>query len=846
MSSAALHQLLQRPSTSWNECKVLSSSYLTRSNRMTSEHSLSPYKKFSKRRFSDGDTFGHESYVLRLQAQEEKRRCNRNLIALKDTLRKQMFDCYDPGYAAMIENFSNIVDEVISSEIESLRSGWLSALVKEVQLMQFAYQKNWPHRSTLVKFLLIVSKLSRLVEKLDYTLSFESVKLPPRHLVLADKTSFLPKCVSETSDSNDDSRESSPTPHSLMSSWSNLPPLPCEEGEGDSSSESLYCRICEELVPVEKLEVHSRGCIAAAQMDLLKIQASSQDNAIEQLLEGSGHVADSDNLEEQHKVASIQEIANKVLALNVIDSSTGPALEELLSRLLALSSEAASQHCESFLSNLAFLIHSKLATFRAYQHASSEHKICGSDYKFKIPSIRDFEILKPIGRGGYGRVYLVRKKRTGDIYAMKVLRKSDMINRNQLQNVNLERIIMSRVQNPFVVKMYYTFQTKNRLFMIMEYLNGGDLLSLLSNLGRMDEVMARKYLAEVVLALEYLHEQNIVHRDLKPDNLLISHDGHLKLTDFGLSQLGVVVHESSLGPSKKSFDSYLSDSYLEPSKAHQRRSMNNTHTRYSFVGTPDYLAPEIILGTGHGPEVDWWALGVLAYEFVTGVPPFNAETVDQIFANIVSHALYWPKIPEEMSQMMYDFISKLLIPDPSERLGARGAAEVKSHPLFADVDWDNVLNEKAVFVPRTESVEDTRYFREVKEGLEDFAISDDEPEETPKENVETILPSDSLLSSNSEEPVFDKVARSPSFECVSLPREISMPSLPTRPRSTTLASPFKNFTSVNVPSLLLLNQDLLDDSNPNLSPRTSVDSGRRRSDKAPLFRVKSERIPKRC
>jgi serine/threonine protein kinase len=293
------------------------------------------------------------------------------------------------------------------------------------------------------------------------------------------------------------------------------------------------------------------------------------------------------------------------------------------------------------------------------------------------PSIKDFKVVKPLSSGAYGRVYLVQKVATGDVYAMKVIPKPQTSLRiSQLENINRERNILASLNNPFVVNLYYTFQTKKYLFMVMEFISGGDLYNLLKNFDHFDEDMTRMYAAEVTLALEYLHKAGIVHRDLKvcqqqqqqsttlsyslrsctdwiglvwfgkPDNLLVNRDGHLKLTDFGLSRYGLL--EIDRSNMRKNPTSLLESVELSPlgvlfpfqgAEVLRNTAPGVDRRRFSLVGTPDYLAPEVILGRGHGREVDWWALGVIIYEFITGIPPFNAETQEEIFENIVSRSM---------------------------------------------------------------------------------------------------------------------------------------------------------------------------------------------------------------
>eukprot|EP00004_Rigifila_ramosa_P016164 TRINITY_DN3806_c0_g1_i3.p1 TRINITY_DN3806_c0_g1~~TRINITY_DN3806_c0_g1_i3.p1 ORF type:complete len:523 (-),score=121.83 TRINITY_DN3806_c0_g1_i3:156-1724(-) len=234
----------------------------------------------------------------------------------------------------------------------------------------------------------------------------------------------------------------------------------------------------------------------------------------------------------------------------------------------------------------------------------------------------------------------------------------------------------------------------------MEFLSGGDLCSLLKKWDCFYEEMARLYIAEAVVALEYLHSEGIVHRDLKPDNMLINHDGHIKLTDFGLSLIGLIEkRESSEGldvmsPAER-LEGLISD-------------MSN-----KAVGTPDYLAPEVVAGTQCGPDVDWWALGVILYEFLVGIPPFAGDTVEAIFDNILRREIEWPQ--EGLSPQARNLIDQLLQLDPKNRLGHGGnVAAIRSHPFFAGLDWQNLFNETPMFVPRKETVDQdpTIYFEE--------------------------------------------------------------------------------------------------------------------------------------
>lgn len=331
-------------------------------------------------------------------------------------------------------------------------------------------------------------------------------------------------------------------------------------------------------------------------------------------------------------------------------------------------------------------------------------------------SIEQFENIKLISKGAFGTVWLARKKGTEQIFAIKQLKKATIMRKNMVEHVIKEREILVRTDNPFVVKLFYAFQTPKYCFLVMEYLIGGDCGSLLENLGYFDEEMAKVYVAEAVLALEYLHGHGIVHRDLKPDNMLITAQGHIKLTDFGLSTITILEGGATSGsPSaspKAPVNAALAQDTGTDIEAAQNtlRNLSTSSEPYRVVGTPDYLSPEALLGTGYGTSVDWWALGVILFEFLTGIPPFNDEAPDLIFKNIIDHDIPWPNIPGEMSHTAAALIEKLLRTEKHERLGRNGSGEVKADPFFNGLEWDTLLLRKNLFVPAPRSPTDTGYF----------------------------------------------------------------------------------------------------------------------------------------
>ncbi|XP_049428543.1 microtubule-associated serine/threonine-protein kinase 1 isoform X1 [Epinephelus fuscoguttatus] len=315
----------------------------------------------------------------------------------------------------------------------------------------------------------------------------------------------------------------------------------------------------------------------------------------------------------------------------------------------------------------------------------------GKGRAIKPPTEEDFQSIKLISNGAYGAVYLVRHRETRQRFAMKKINKQNLILRNQIQQAFVERDILTFAENPFVVSMFCSFETRRHLCMVMEYVEGGDCATLLKNIGALPVELARMYFAETVLALEYLHNYGIVHRDLKPDNLLITSMGHIKLTDFGLSKMGLM-----------SLTTNLYEGHIEKDA---REFLDK-----QVCGTPEYIAPEVILRQGYGKPVDWWAMGIILYEFLVGCVPFFGDTPEELFGQVITDDIVWPDGDEALPADAQDLISALLQTNPLVRLGTGGAFEVKQHSFFTELDWNSLLRQKAEFIPHLESEEDTSYF----------------------------------------------------------------------------------------------------------------------------------------
>lgn len=312
-------------------------------------------------------------------------------------------------------------------------------------------------------------------------------------------------------------------------------------------------------------------------------------------------------------------------------------------------------------------------------------------------TLDDFEIIKTIGTGTFGRVCLCRERSesaasTGDqpsdddgqqveerFWALKILRIADVIRLKQVEHVKNEKNILASVRHPFIVHMRWSHRDGQALYMLLEYVCGGELFSYLRHAGRFSPSAAAFYAAEIVSALEYLHLRHVVYRDLKPENLLLDREGHLKITDFGFA----------------------------------KRLNDRTWT---LCGTPEYLAPEIIQSKGHNKAVDWWALGVLVYEMLAGFPPFFDDNPFGIYEKILAGKLEWPRTLDPVAK---DLVKKLLVADRTKRLGnmKNGADDVKRHRWFKGIDWQDVIGRKLQppIVPRVNYEGDTRNFDDYPE-----------------------------------------------------------------------------------------------------------------------------------
>lgn len=294
----------------------------------------------------------------------------------------------------------------------------------------------------------------------------------------------------------------------------------------------------------------------------------------------------------------------------------------------------------------------------------------------------DFDLLRVVGQGAFGKVFQVRKRDTGEVFAMKVMRKDRILERRHGEYVRAERDALTAVVHPYIVTLRYSFQTTTKLYLVLDFINGGHLFFQLYRAGTFDENLAKLYTAELVLAITHLHSLGFVHRDLKPENVLLDSQGHIRVTDFGLAKGNM-------------------------SDAEDQRSN-------SFIGTMEYMAPEVIAGRGHGKAVDWWSIGVLLYEMLCGVPPFRAKSRPGLQKLITSAKL---KMPNYLSSEASSLLKGLLTKEASKRLGfgPTGSADVVKHAFFKGVDWKKLQmrDVPSPFKPTIRSIDSVENFDKI-------------------------------------------------------------------------------------------------------------------------------------
>lgn len=376
----------------------------------------------------------------------------------------------------------------------------------------------------------------------------------------------------------------------------------------------------------------------------------------------------------------------------------------------------------------------------SFKEYNSESKRIGKDI-----SLHDFRIIKTLGKGSFGKVVLVQHKELKTYYAMKILLKEQLKQTNQILHTKSEREILEKINHPFIIKLIFAFQNPEKLFIVTQYMCGGEIFYHLRKEGKFTEARTRLYLAEIVLALEHLHQNCIIYRDLKPENILLDKQGHIKLTDFGLSKIlkgsssnsnlnnnnNLIKsnnnnNNNNLNKNSKNNNNFPSEPKTEnnfpTTTKHDNESISINDTSltssfasvysraYTICGTPEYLAPEILNGKGYDKAVDWWSLGVVAYEMLCGYSPYK-ENKFKLDVNVYKK----PIVKESfLSDAAFDLLTRLLEVDPSKRLGAglNDSEEIKRHPFFKGINWKLVYEKKCkpAFIPNVKYDEDLSNF----------------------------------------------------------------------------------------------------------------------------------------
>ncbi|KAH9999405.1 Pkinase-domain-containing protein [Russula vinacea] len=341
-----------------------------------------------------------------------------------------------------------------------------------------------------------------------------------------------------------------------------------------------------------------------------------------------------------------------------------------------------------------------------------------SSNSIKVRSVEvgpsSFQKIKLLGRGDVGKVFLVREKKTGKLYAMKVLSKKEMIQRKKIKRALTEQEILATANHPFIVTLHHSFQSEDYLYHCMEYCMGGEFFrALQSRPGKcLPEDAARFYAAEVVAALEYLHLMGFIYRDLKPENILLHHTGHIMLSDFDLAK-----HSGVIGGRPAT----IHQSELNGLPLVDTKSCTANFRTNSFVGTEEYIAPEVIRNSGHTSAVDWWTLGILIYEMIYATTPFKGRERTDTFNNIIGLPVHFKEshrinVPGPRHSAGKDIISRLLDKEENTRLGSKtGASEVKQHKWFSKINWGLLRNTEPPIIPASSNGVDTVNFRRMEE-----------------------------------------------------------------------------------------------------------------------------------
>ncbi|OQS04469.1 kinase, partial [Thraustotheca clavata] len=521
-------------------------------------------------------------------------------------------------------------------------------------------------------------------------------------------------------------------------------PRPMKVRFTTSETSSVVCRLCECLVEVSQLEEHTEFCVFSCkheqQAEELNTQLRRVATSITSNMKSETIRPYFTEIDTQF-YKTMKSIALQAAACDIASIQSFDVCVHLLKALEHANCDSLSSSCVvergiKYATRIQQLIHAKMNHMRltqkllltretplgaqaaVYRTKSLENNTAETSRPSAILisnnrppriSIQDFDIIKPISKGAFGRVYLAKKKTTGDQFAIKVLAKEHVLRKKQLGHIETERNVLANVESPFVVKLFWTFQSKHNLFLVMEYLPGGDFMSLLECIVRLEENLTDFGLSEEAVTWDE-EDGDKQHEDVLND-----------LNDAFFGQPGYESGPTTFSTDELSEQTDIHEEFLGAFQPSPTKS--KTPLSYHRCGTPDYLSPEIILGEKHGTPVDYWALGVIIYEMLVGFPPFNDDTVEAIFSNILAGRIIWPNQDQRLSPSAEDLIIRLLEMDPNKRMGW---SELTVHPFFAEhgINWDTLLDTSPPFVPTLDDPYDTSYFNN-RDLTEDFVEEDE-------------------------------------------------------------------------------------------------------------------------
>eukprot|EP00127_Corallochytrium_limacisporum_P003293 Clim_evm142s147 gene=Clim_evmTU142s147 len=643
--------------------------------------------------------------------------------------------CEDPAFASVFSRLLIYAQQFREMKASEVTLPECRHLLDKIKAVEADWQQGWPHKKYCMQLPLLIVPFIGTMESLK--------SVDADDVLLRRAVDNGPLLTLQEIDEQEALRDR----------------LQVDEHE-------LVCRICEQIFSVDALLEHSEFC---RDYHKLKYDGQQADQALLKCLTqlevaiseldstaADGNVS-SRSLSWSKKgnktdrdVHTTRELLSVTRSLLNLPAPTDGDLSALPNEYRDVESVAARLEDLTVFGQDRLLLRQtifdsfkfKAATVRDLNKLVANHPdLLKTPTNTPFPTISEFSLINELSRGSFSHIFLAQRRKTDDVIAIKLLEKNEVLNQNLRNYIRQERNTLLQIDCPFIISLYYCFQSMQHVYLAMEYAKGGDIFSLLGSVGTLEEDWTRFYVAELCIAVDYLHFKGIVHRDLKPDNILIAGNGHIKLADFGLSQSGVLDRKLekptnvSLIPKgirtkilKKWFnknrmkrtpvESSMDDLISRNGKIMRKNTLElrvQTYKRrrtrtalLSCVGTTDYLAPEIILGYGYNRGIDWWALGVCIFEFLIGVPPFYESNMQDTFTNILMCSVDWPS---ELSPNAKDVITKFLAVNEEERMGYNGLDEIKSHPFFETIDWENLENTKPPFVPDLEQGRQRNFYR---------------------------------------------------------------------------------------------------------------------------------------